>query len=468
VHQIRHRALVLAALCLFACGRLGFDPLGTEDGGLVDGDGTPIGDDALIVDAGPSGSATVKLVGVLGPLQGVPVIFHDSEGTVVDVVISDDSGTAQAIIGPGAMVTLADSGVEFSVSFGGETKLYTVTGVNPGDTITFGVDSDPWQTVAQINVSLPGAFAGASLYAVSVGCGEASTSEPGTPIALEVPAACVRAGNLIDLLVIALDDGENILGYTSAVGFPINLGGVVGVNPPAWSTGMASTSLNLTNAPPSSTGAETKFGLVSGVGEFIVDHSNGSFVGNSLALPHSYPLGFASGLRYLLCVFHSSGTQAENVSYILRRITGNVPSTIGHDLAIDVLAIISSALLGINTPSRPSVSFTVEDGDLATADGGIVVVQWMDGGGGTFEWAIMIAPGTTIVTVPALPDLIGDLRPTAQSQYLPPRVAIFDADFIDNYDVFRTVFGFNFVLSQVGTPNGDFTVRAASGPNGFF
>jgi hypothetical protein len=342
-------------------------------------------------------------------------------------------------------------------------------GVDPGDTIKLGLDTDPWDSVGSIDITLQGAAGGATDYLVTIGCGETTTTDPVSVINLEIPTKCVKAGNFVDVIAAAFDSNGNAIGLATANNVAIDPGGTVAVTTSPWSIPTTSmTTIALNNPPAFASQADLKFGLTAGVGEYAVTEKSGDLT-SDLALLFSYPAGIADGLSYLLCVYQDPAPAASDdaVSYHFAHVIGT-PASITHDLGTELLPRVSLVALSTDIPDRPTVVISADEALTAT-DGGVAVVTWDDPLNNSYEWVVMFPPTLKNVTLPVLPEFVSNLRPTAQSTYGQPRAAYLEADFIEGYGELRTAYGFSFLLHNIGTPeSAAYTIRAAAGPNGFF
>lgn len=133
------------------------------------------------------------------------------------------------------------------------------------------------------------------------------------------------------------------------------------------------------------------------------------------------------------------------------------------------LPTIDSATRVATTFRRPQIDWTtVAGGSLASADGGAVSVHWSEAGTGDYGWMIVVAPGTTTVTAPALPTAFdawaphGAVGPATASMFLDPEVTFVASDVIAGYAAFRRDAGR--ILPITGTSDKD--ARAVLPVNG--
>jgi hypothetical protein len=94
------------------------------------------------VDAADSGAITtgsypvaVTISGPSGPESGVPIVFHDPNGTQLGVVLTDTTGAASMVVPAGSMVTAIFGTPD-------QSMLISMAAVQPGDAISL-VDPTP-------------------------------------------------------------------------------------------------------------------------------------------------------------------------------------------------------------------------------------------------------------------------------------------------------------------------------------
>jgi hypothetical protein len=123
---------------------------------------------------GPNGDAppaavtlTITNRGVVVP--SIRVYFQDADSHVVSATMTDTSGVASAVMGPGGFVTALSPFA--APAFGGPSEqLYTFGGVKPGDQLV--LDTQSFNQIS-INVTLPASGgAGVTQYTVSTSCSQ--------------------------------------------------------------------------------------------------------------------------------------------------------------------------------------------------------------------------------------------------------------------------------------------------------
>ena len=465
----------LSLFALNACGRLGFDSLGNNDVPGVDGGGGSS-------DASPNAPDAPGSTGIMGPASmtvrtpwgGVtdhPVVFHDADGAVVAVEYTDADGTATHDIPADAMVTLIDPSIG---ALGGPSKLmlFTIMGVQPDDRLSHGSDIDPWELRGFAEVTLSGPVGGAAFYAVDVGCELNSTVDAGQPLVIALNNACFRGASNFDVIAYALDSAENILAYTTANDVAVVPGGTAQIGLPPWQFNSSDVVVTLSNPPMTASYADVTVQPVArGIPFYAEPRGDNVSLTGPTEITTQIPSGFAGGLQYMISLYHKTSMLGASpppaVSYLIERRATAVP-TVAHDMSTDFLAPIVTVWLDDNIADRPALDL-VGTGDYTSADGGLAVVAWVDGGGNFIEWWLLFPPGLDTVKVPELPDLLAGFRPTATSEYNSPQVVILDADFINGFADMRTNHGFDVISDPHWLPRTDsFVLRAVAGPGGFF
>lgn len=115
-----------AAAAIVACG---------DDGGANKLPDAPIGSDVLPDTPDPLTPARMTITSDGSGVEGIDVYFQNADNTLVAKVATDANGVAEAVVMPGAYVTVVNP---FLVVFGGtrEDQVDTIAGVQPGDQLT--------------------------------------------------------------------------------------------------------------------------------------------------------------------------------------------------------------------------------------------------------------------------------------------------------------------------------------------
>src|SRR5262249_15311838 len=193
-----------------------------------------------------TGTLRVKVYALDGSIgAGITVAFHDPSGATVGVKTTDAAGEAQGqiVAGGGVTVGLYDASQRPS-------RLRTVRGVKPGQTITFGRPAIADALVQTAVVPPPGA-APAGTTGVSIEAGTdpcvvsiAGSAPPG-PVPVPIRQHCV-AGATYAVVAYAEDATHKRLGFSAMRGIPT---GTAAVSLPPWQTTFATFQVNLSNAP---------------------------------------------------------------------------------------------------------------------------------------------------------------------------------------------------------------------------
>ena len=160
------------------------------------------------------------------PASGLPVAFLNADNSVVLEVVTDENGSASAVMVAGGSVTVGAAQVG-SDGNGDPGNMYTWIGVKPGDALVANQPAIPNNpATVTVNVSTD-TDANATDYEISIFCsdGESFTADPsdGGPTAIMVSSTCGVAdlyddaedanGDELDIAYqgnVALSDGANI------------------------------------------------------------------------------------------------------------------------------------------------------------------------------------------------------------------------------------------------------------------
>ncbi len=192
-----------------------------------------------------TGPATVTVLAG-GPVEGVEVLFHDPDGSVRSRVFTGADGEATAVVAPGALATVAWF-TRFPPPQGGYT-LETVAELNPGEAVVVGSSRLPVPT-GQVDVTLPGTYAGAAGYRVDIGCNYVAVSAADAPVSVLVRSPC---GSTVSAVAVAIAPGGSALAFSTATDVPLSgappaLAGSIAL--PAWRTDFGELDLAASNAP---------------------------------------------------------------------------------------------------------------------------------------------------------------------------------------------------------------------------
>jgi hypothetical protein len=407
------RALTIAiAVVTAGCGRLGFD------------DQMAAVDAPVLPDAGP-GRVALQIMDNGSPVPSQPVIFQDSAGEVVDFFPTDALGRAEADLFPGSMVTFAVFGAD-------NIHVVTIAGVEPGDELVVGATEAPWaEWLGSIEVVLPGDVPGTATYDVFFGCGPvAKLPTSDLKATRDITRWCAPNGSTA-VIAVAFDSDGGALAQSYAIDVVPTVGMLTTVTLPPWSTSWDDLSLNVDGAPPGigSVGAKVDW-TWQGV-SYFGRGAGADTTGEPVALGFQRPAGFGDGLHYSPCAYFGTGG-ASGV-----RIADRSTSLPGRIIDVDLspgLPEIAEARITPATDGRPTVSMIPVG--AVNADLGAVNLFWTDGDTNVV-WRVYLPPDQTELRLPAVPEFLAVLRPTALATFELPQVLFYETDFIAGYRDFK-------------------------------
>lgn len=387
------------------------------------------------------------------PVAGAPVLFHRPDGSVHALAATDEHGQATAVVADGALVTVG-------VMSAGTTDrwvLTTITGVTPGDELVL-ADAPGVATTGAADVTFSSAVQGASSYRVDAACTSAFADDGYVESLSMTLAGC---GASLDAVAIARAPGGALLAYATAVDAPITgtaPAQAASVALGAWRTDFGTLAVEVTNAP-----AGSQFLVASLVprrgGRLFSTSTSGDgsalAAGESAALALTYPKDFATSARLeALVQYGSSGVVDGGAAVVL-------PATaLGDLVALDLTTSLPPRLSG--------AALTETDGKLvaswqqAAPDAGLdatVLTTWWAAENGDHAWRIVVPPGKTSLTLPALPPALSDYAPKAAAAPAELQVVAYDDADTRGYGAFKaTRLG---LLSELPS-NADLALRRTS------
>lgn len=361
--------------------------LGSPDSGFAIPDGstqTPDATvpDAAVPDAAPRTGLGVTVVRAKAPVADVRVILHDATGAVTGDLKTDAAGTVAVATAP-SMVTVIATKYE-------ENYPITYLGVIEGDRLVVDLDvpGEP-EPVGAYSVTLTGPVTDAAQIIVSASeyC-TTSAEDTSAPVIVGLFPQCVGAQNA--LLARARDESYRSLAFSFAKGLATPAAGATAVLPalPAFSPG-TSVALTTTNVPDVSTRAHL-FALTGDRPYSLGEPSGDPTAGFTFPVP----TGFADAYQASLEVY------GDGLGVIVKREPATATS-IAFDATTLLPSITNIVLPEVLTP-RPRVTWT-SSAPLTAADGGEVELIWYRGEASQLRWKLVVPPGTTEVTIPAMP-----------------------------------------------------------------
>lgn len=379
--------------------------------GHKDGDPTPGDDD----DDDATGPALVTIAG-LTPGEPAWVVLHDADGNVVSFQQTNEVGTA-----------LVELDGEYMISAVRHRAITTWTAVLPGDDLIAGsplIPPDPFPP--QVEVTLPGDYAGASSYTVSIGCTDLTVNGTAQPVSLDVDLRC--DDEVVDVVAAARDGNGNALAISVLTDLTLS-GPLTSVTLNAWDTALETVNLNLLNAPDYTAQVAGSLSALSGLLPFAVNSGGvqAATPGSNTTIAADVPPGFGDGALIGSGVMYDDGV---STSARLEVVTGSVPSGYTVDLSTDLLAQVTDGAIDDGDPDRPIITGTVPNG----GDAATFTLAWDDANGDDWKWELHTPPGTATAPFPALPDELAEARPATLTGAI---IEVEDYSYLDDYDAYR-------------------------------
>jgi hypothetical protein len=395
------------------------------------------------VEAGPL-PVVVTVAGALGPEQGISVVWGDATGAVVATTTTDATGST-SMLASGGMVT-ALLGTPSSPS------LYTITGVEPGDSLVI-VD---WTSLALLpggaNISfsstvnftsLPSSVP-ATATSVQFLLGNDCSSGYETPLtfpeSLSLSAGgyngleptCIGVGPLgasygaaypalveaddvnNDFLAFAFAKNNSLATVDDAGALDLAIGG-------AWSTATTAQTLSVTNVQVGDSPWVYYSEAANGV---LVTLSEQNVLDGGLpadqTLYATHP-GFADFVQAEI----GNGAPGGFAMMATRAPAPTAGGTTTMDLAeLGTIPMVSGTTVDTTNAARPDIAWTGSSAPLSSATALIATASWSgsdsDGGSQSGSWTVFAAAGAqSDVQVPALPASLAAWAPLAGSYFFP-------------------------------------------------
>jgi hypothetical protein len=428
-------------------GDAGFDPDAAvdpdsgpdPDGGLPE-DGGPPADSGADSGVGPTDTGPTPDSGpITGPVtvrfevNGQPypgtAVFHDPSGAVT-AVLSSTTGSVQSVVVAGSMVTVP----AFTFTGKGPSlqELRTVVGVVPGEeylVTPFFSEGGPANQLGDLEVSLPGLYAGADSYSYEYGCGVSFFFDPLTPELVPLDDFCTGSSTTtVGVLAVARDAAASPIAYTFLENVPVVAGGVTQVNLPAWQTAFVDLGVTFTNPPPSS-GEVTFQRELSYQGRRF----GGVFtqVDLSVAPPWASAWNVAPFGQGTVTGILFPRNDVPGESYQFSHEAGLAPLNV--DLGTLLLpAETSSVTPDPLVPERPTFGWIMS----TPVDAHILHLSYESPGA---SWSFLVPAGQTSFRAPELPVELESLAPEPGTNFYSGVISI-DVVGLQSYDLVRTAF----------------------------
>jgi hypothetical protein len=376
---MRPTILSWGLLAVAACGKVSANADAAGNG--IDAMASP--------DADPHGVVTVTVLNTDQsgtPVQGVPVVFFDPDGTMVGQSDSDAQGKASATVLPGANVSVVwpKSATEYLVS--------TVYEIKPGDDLVLGFRNPSKTDVATFQVSYD-AFSGASYYEIFGPCGQADASN-----ILHFQAGCKT--DPFDLYVLAFASSGALMGSNAKTGVAISSGSVH-LPSTGWNFSGQFTA-SYTNVPSIVTNV-----TVDHVSGFPGGYDSGGN-GTPDATAHTASLAFTTPTVGTNAWVQSQFQGPTGSAQLVRQRIAGASTTAGMD-------VTATLLPWLDTPTFDAATqhFTMTAQSTGTYDMYFSELEYTRTSGSTttnFTW-VLVGPTIGTITLPTLPSDVGNVNP---------------------------------------------------------
>jgi hypothetical protein len=391
----------------------------------------------------PPLAVTVVVVGPGGPESGVTIVFDDSTGAFVSQSMTDTNGRVTQVLAANSMVTAVLGSADLA-------NLVTVTGVQPGDTLT-AIDGSPQPNV-EVQVTDPASPPeGTSELIVNAGdcAGSVGIDSNNPPVLVENMSApfCIGPTGQFPLLSLATDGDGTTLGYTFQKNFQIAVdGGTPDITlGTTWQTQLGQETVSFTNVPSNLTPQVLLGQYASAVPYTTSDNEPNVVDAGGSSSFETYP-GYSDFLQAEIQLQNETPGGATNQVLAVR---GAAPTTAQPDgtIALDLSALlpaITGVTIDATTPARPSAT-VASAATLAGASGMFVTLDWADvpdGGAGPTargRWLIVGPPSATAIQYPSLGNLTG--APTSDAQWTVETAAAIGGAALPTYGAVRASAG---------------------------
>ncbi len=409
------------------------------------------------------GPVTVTFNDGGSPLEGMMVIFHNPDGTVIDDVTTDANGQATATIPPNAMISLLMVPQPVLPIGGGQySNLYTLMGIQPNDTYTFDVNPQggaQHPSYQNIDVNLPGSFEGATYYYVYNGCTNTGSSDSAAEFIMYMSHDCLNGSGKFAVLAIAQDGNGQMIAYSfldnqTPVEQPIITfggGGNPVVNLPAWETTFTDANIDFEDY------WQNGYSYVYG----NLLHNNGWYL--NWYLPETGVVRQPNGVGTVFEL--SSYTSFEDAA--AWSLDGLEMPLSDMTISLETLSPgrIIGAYLSNSTDSRPTVSFA-STASPSALDGTLVCLEYDNYPPPVFGippsqqviWHILAPPGAEEVQLPELPEEFAYLAPGETTYHNEIIVTQFAASDVDGYEQLRADARFDIASPDFDIPVAGFAM----------
>lgn len=415
---------LMLGLLASACGGAKSQMLADAPGGGDDSQG----------DASPSPLVKATALTTLG--DGLPdltakILFQDASGGVVLDDRVDSAGHQQANLPMGGSVSairiVSDTPTTLSVA------ITTITGVKPGDDLTFGVKPPGTITNQGEQTSMTATFAGvpaAGSYTFYTACGTSSAAADATTVTLNFRDSC--HGDTFDLLAIA--SGGTLTAPMSLewTNIPYVSGGSFTI--PGGFAAMATWTVNMTNVPdPVSSLTVTRSSLIDNAvvaaqSSATVDPPAGAFM---TTVP--FTAGFGTRSQVVISMARPDATVSQ--TFAVR--TSTLAPSVSVDLGKQQLPWLKDLALKPDGGAWTTVVPGDQPDGMVTFWGGSWSARTQTV---TVAWRVVHPVAPAGMTLPRLPAAYAAYDPGQQTVAVVPgtlQLNIVDYDTVAGYDEFR-------------------------------
>jgi len=405
----------------------------------IDAPPTPMADAPPIVDIDAPPPAPVKVTVLTVAGDGAPdptakVVFQDAVGAVVQDGAVDATGHAQALLPTGGSVAVIRVVTDNTTDLSAQVTV--MTGVKPGDDLTFGIKAAPTilnqggATTMTANFP-PDSAAGAATFYTS--CGVSSgASDPIKGVAtLTFRDSC--HGGTFDLLGIAT--GGNLVTPQFVKLTNVSYQGGAAFTVPTSFADMSNFAVTLQNVPDQLSSIRvTRSSLIGNVAVGPQLITTSAPAAGSLAVTVPFPPGF--GTRSELSV---GMTRADATSF---QLFDAHTETLTASATLDVGALALPWITDLKPTPTGATWSTVADGDKP--DG--MLTQWSGswtdatGRAVSVGWRVIQPAQASGITLPKLPAAYAAVDPSQQTVVVSPGlmfVVFGDYDQVAGYDDLR-------------------------------
>ncbi len=403
--------------------------------------------DANTVDAGPGTLTVLVLDDFVQPRPDVKVAFFESDGSLIDMVLTGPDGLASATVHPDAMVATSRF----------ELQIEVIAGLQPGETVEMGpfMPRPSNNSLGNATVTIPTSAPGATRHLA----GTCFLQDQTVGTAFQygfVDNECTRGAATQDLLAIGLDANDNPMAYATVQAATPNGTFTFGT----WNTDFRRPSLTLLDAPFD---GNVDLNMALYRNDIEYEYVGSSTPLASIALDQNasvdliFPPNFADKVNVDLNV--QSSTLDRSVIW-----ASNLAPNIGAqtvDLTAGMLPAIDQTAYNIDDPARPEWQFRINGDDEATAQLHVAFITDQP----TESFIVVVAaapPGhPSPFRLPALPaDIITFNNDPAAPAWPPPSTAtvaqffsaLYHATFIPGYGSFRVNRGLSHIFGDQLVP----------------